>query len=102
MNLGEKVYVYRDKAPAESHMVKPFVPAQAELAWVVYVNLDGSVNVAGYSADGGAFAIANLKKDSKVKPYFVTTAPAASQSKPVVTGKPAKLELKTADVAKTA
>jgi hypothetical protein len=85
--LGTPVFVIRRRPPNESHLVKDLMPRQAELAWVVYQNKDGSVNLAGFGGDGAPFALSSVKAgDTKSQvPYFSLTPPAVAVPGKVVT-----------------
>jgi hypothetical protein len=99
MIIGDKVFVARALAPGQTHFVKPSEPAQPEIGFVTYVNSNGSVNVAGFAADGSLFSLVGLDVGddpiSPSLPYYSVTAPApvsgasgaanVSTSKPVVT-----------------
>lgn len=85
MNIGDKVFVYRDRPKAESHLTTG--PAQPEVGFITFVK--GLVaHIAGFAADGSIFSLLNA-------PLFSGSGPAPKEShfttealpppKPVVT-----------------
>ena len=87
MNIGTMVFVYRKKDETASHLVKAVNGVQPEVGFVTYLNFDGSVNVAGFAADGSLFTLTGLKTAGSLNPptlpYYSLTPPTAA--KPVVT-----------------